>query len=196
MLRLPFDSRHGIRRCRQGQEPDQGRHDPNEGEDRSAQDSGCAAQTEILERERLMAYEIREVAGRDNEPAIRAFNRLFPAQFEDLERRHIESGYWWLVHGAGQIVGFAGLTQFTPFPGIGYLKRAAVLPEHRGRGLQSRLIEIRIEKAKSIGWTHIVSSCEISNISSANNFIRSGFVLCRPERPWEKDSLFWIKEIK
>ena len=52
------------------------------------------------------------------------------------------------------------------------------------------------ERARaSTDWTHFVSECSIENIASGNNFIAAGFKLCEAERPWEKETLFWIKKL-
>lgn len=141
-------------------------------------------------------FDVREVNGPARSDDINAFNALFPDQFQALKPRHLAKGFWWLVYCEGRLVGFAGLVPFDPFPRVGYLKRAAVLPECRGKGLQRRLMDVREAKARAdTDWTHLVSECSSTNVSSANNFIRAGFVLCEPERPWEKDTLFWIKKV-
>lgn len=142
-------------------------------------------------------YDIRKVSGQDCAEEITKFNALFHDQFTALKPRHLDRGHWWLVYLAGRTVGFAGMVPFHPFSRVGYLKRAAILPEHRGHGLQRQLIDVREEFARSgTDWTHLISECLASNVSSANNFIRAGFMLCEPERPWEKDTLYWIKEIQ
>ena len=142
-------------------------------------------------------YVITEVDGYEPEIAekLRAFNALddhFPA----LTPHHLENGFWWLVHLAGEAAAFGGLVPFEPFPKTGYLKRAYVLPEHRGNGLQGRLLAIREQKARGLKWTHLVSECASTNAPSANNFIRAGFRVCEPEQRWgAPGSIYWVKEI-
>jgi GNAT superfamily N-acetyltransferase len=138
------------------------------------------------------------VDGAQRADEIRAFNALFPDAFLPLKPRHLDkTSFWWLVKVADRTVGFAGMVPFLPFPRVGYLKRAAVLPEYRGQGLQKRFMETREKAARDwTDWTHLVSECEFDNIASANNFIRAGFKLCEAERPWaETNSLYWIKPI-
>jgi hypothetical protein len=54
----------------------------------------------------------------------------------------------------------------------------------------------RTMRAKaSTDWTHFVSECDASNVASANNFIRAGFLLVKPERAWAENTLFWRREI-
>ncbi len=143
-----------------------------------------------------MPYVVTEVDGQKYADEINRFNGLFPDDFLPLKPKHLDRGYWWLVHHGIQLVGFAGMVPFDPFPRVGYLKRAAVLKEHRGKGLQRQLMEAREERARaSTDWTHFVSECSLENVVSANNFIRAGFLLCEAERPWEKETLFWIKKL-
>jgi RimJ/RimL family protein N-acetyltransferase len=95
------------------------------------------------------------------------------------------------VHDNARLIGFAGSVPFDPCQHIGYLKRAAVIEEYRGKGIQRDLMRLREDRAcASTDWTHLVSECSVENIASANNFIRSGFMLFEPERPWAKETLF------
>ena len=141
-------------------------------------------------------YEIHEVNGEDYADEINRFNALFPDDFVPLKPRHLAKGHWWLVHLEHQTVGFAGMVPFEPFPRTGYFKRAAILKDHRGNGLQERLMTVRLTKAReATDWLRIVSECHVENIASANNFIRAGFLLVEAERPWDKESLVWAKDL-
>jgi GNAT superfamily N-acetyltransferase len=141
-------------------------------------------------------HKITEVDGEKYADDIQRFNALFPDDFLPLKPMHFAKGFWWLVHDDIKLIGFAGMVPFAPFPCVGYLKRMAVLKEHRGHGLQRELMEAREGRARSsTAWTHIVSECSVENIASGNNFISAGYRLCEPERPWEKDTIFWIKKL-
>jgi hypothetical protein len=141
-------------------------------------------------------YTITEVSGIEHGDAISRVNALFPDDFLPLKPKHLVHGHWWLVHFGVAVVGFAGMVPFDPFPRVGYLKRAAVLPAHRGKRLQLRLFAVREDKARrDTDWTHIVSECALENIASGNNFIRAGYSLVEAERPWEKETLFWRKAL-
>lgn len=143
-------------------------------------------------------YTILEVDATRPEVAdsIVAFNARFPDDFLPLLPRHLAKGYWWLVHSGPQIVGFAGMVPFDPFPRVGYLKRGAVLPAHRGHGLQAKLMAIREQKAReATDWLALVSECDATNVASANNFIRAGYRMVECERQWDKESLVWRKDI-
>lgn len=143
-----------------------------------------------------MSYQITEVDGREHAKTIHQFNRLAPECFPPLQTRHIELGFWWLVYLGSDPVAFAGMVPFHPFPLIGYLKRAYVMQEHRGHGLQGRLMAVRERKAKSLGWTHLVSECSASNLHSACNFSKAGFERVEPEQRWgAANSLYWRKAL-
>jgi GNAT superfamily N-acetyltransferase len=142
-------------------------------------------------------YKITEVDGAKYADEINRFNGLFPDDFWPLKPKHFTRGYWWLVHHDAHLIGFAGMVPFDPFPCVGYTKRQAILPGHRGKGLQRQLIEVSESRARaSTDWTHLVSECSVDNVASANNHFRAGFKLCEAERPWEKETLFWIKPLR
>lgn len=145
-----------------------------------------------------MSYHITEVD--PSHPiaaeAIHAFNAMDPA-FPSLMARHFTAGFWWLVYFEGAPVGFAGLTPMVPFANVGYLKRAYVLPAHRGHGLQRRLLSIREDKARRLGWNLLVSECAADNRWSADNFAKARYTAFEPEQKWgAADSIYWKKEIR
>jgi GNAT superfamily N-acetyltransferase len=144
-----------------------------------------------------MGHTVIRVDGEERALDIRAFNKLFPKDFLPLNDHHLSRGDWWLVYpdDSNLIVGFAGMVPFEPFPGVAYIKRTAVLKEHRGHRIQKKMIEACLEQAGVGCYKIVVSSTHISNHASSNSFIGTGFKLFEPERPWEKDSLFWIKTL-
>jgi GNAT superfamily N-acetyltransferase len=144
-------------------------------------------------------YRIREVAAsRDRTIAavLHGFNALAPETFPPLEPRHMERGHWWIAYHLGVPAAFAGIVPFEGFPGVGYLKRAYVMPKHRGRGLQRSLLEVREAKARHIGWTLLVSECSADNVFSARNFQRAGYTQFDPEQRWgAPNSVYWKKDL-
>lgn len=137
---------------------------------------------------------IKEIRGREHADQIRALNGLEPS-FPALSDKHINEGYWWFAYDGEEIVGFAGLVENVPFIKTGYMKRAYVLPEHRGKGLQGEFLAVRALKAQKLGWNCLVSECHVDNKWSAENFRRAGYTRCIPEQPWAVDSIFWTKRI-
>lgn len=106
-----------------------------------------------------------------------------------------EYGVWWVVYDDGRPVAFAGLQPSLQWRDAGYLVRAGVLPSHRGRGLQRRLLRTRERFARLAGWNWLLSAT-YKNTASANNLIREGFLMYEPRRPWlARGALYWRKEL-
>ncbi len=140
-------------------------------------------------------YIIREVDGISHAEVLHYLNGEAPDRFPPLKTRHLERGFWWLVRTWNKsIVGFAGMTPMTPFVDVGYLKRAYIMPAHRGNGLQFKLLRLREAKAREIGWHTLVSECSGENSHSASNFIKAGFTVCEPEQKWgAPGSIYFVK---
>lgn len=147
----------------------------------------------------MTTFTILNVSGVERRGDIHAINDRFPDDFFKLTEEHIVRGDWFLAYqdGDDEIAGFAGVVPFVPFGGFGYLKRTGVLAEHRGNGLQWQMIGRVMEHAKEAGVYHtLVSSTDIRNVASSNSFIKAGWRLTMPEKPWEKDSNFWVHKVE
>ena len=143
-----------------------------------------------------LMYHIHEVNGLHSERVLRFFNSFEPEKFPELEHRHLRDGYWWLARGTDNgIVGFAGLVPMEPFKGVGYLKRAFVVPSARGHSLQRKFIYAREAKARMLNWWMLVSECDVDNVHSRRNFESLGFVLCSPEQPWGKPNSIYFQKV-
>ena len=143
-----------------------------------------------------MSYSIREVDATDEDIAdtIHHFNRQ-TKEFPKLTEEELDVGYWWLAYLGKEPVGFAGMVPSNQWRNVGYFKRAGVDPKHRGNGLQIRLMRVRINKAKALGYSHLISECT-DTVYSANNFIKAGFKIYEPSHPWAfKNSIYWIKKL-
>lgn len=106
-----------------------------------------------------------------------------------------DEGFWWIAYKSDEPAAFAGLVPSTQVPRWGYLIRCGVTAPHVGHGLQRRLIHVRERKARSLGWTALVTDTT-HNVPSANNLIRCGYRLFTPAHPYSfKDALYWRKEI-
>lgn len=142
-----------------------------------------------------MTYRIREVDASDEEIAetIRRMNEH--TDFPDLTEEDLDIGHWWLVYLNSDPVAFAGMMPSHQWRHVGYFVRAGVDAAHRGHGLQIRLMRVRINKARKLGYSHVVSDCT-DTIWSANNFIRAGFKLYEPKSPWAfQHTLYWKKTL-
>lgn len=104
-------------------------------------------------------------------------------------------GWWWVVYDGHIPVGFAGLVRSVSWSDTGYLCRAGVVPAYRGRGIQNRLIAVRVRKAKALGWNWLISDTR-DNPASSNSLINQGFKLFDPSSPWGySDALYWRKRL-
>lgn len=141
-------------------------------------------------------YDIVEVDGSDPDIAktLHHFNSLAPELFPELSESHLLDGYWWIVYHGDEPVAFAGLVSFE-IGNVSYFKRCYVLPDHRGRDLQIRLMAIREFKARELRYFQIVSECAATSRSNAN-FRRRHFEMFDPEQPWGKPGdIYWRKTL-
>jgi GNAT superfamily N-acetyltransferase len=101
----------------------------------------------------------------------------------------------WVAYQDDDAVGFATLQDW-PEPGLGYLARAGVIKEHRGHGLQRRLIRARERRARQLGYTRLVSDTT-DNPASARSLQRCGYSTFEPKYPWGpyKTTLYWEKHL-
>ncbi len=104
-------------------------------------------------------------------------------------------GFWWIVTLAGEAVGFAGIRTAQSTSDAAYLERSGVTVGHRGHGLQRRLIRVREARARREGWQRIVTDTYY-NVPSANNLIRSGYVMFNPPIWWNREgACYWTKMV-
>lgn len=139
----------------------------------------------------MASYTVREVSGRFLRE-IEGFQHLLFPNDEIVEP---DRGFWWLAFSKGNPVAFAGMTILTEWPEAGFLCRAGVLADHRGHGLQRKLIRVRVNKAKRLGLNSVISTT-YDNPRSANNLLAEGFRLYQPESPWGAEGTnYWIKKL-
>lgn len=104
-------------------------------------------------------------------------------------------GWWWVGTDGREPAAFCGFVQSSYHPTFIYLKRAAVMPLHRGQGLQKRMITIREKRARLLGFTHSVTDTA-RNPASSNSLISAGYRMFKPDVPWAlPDSLYWKKTL-
>lgn len=140
-------------------------------------------------------YRIREVDGFDDDIG-ELLRNLHDETFGDTAPQiDPERGLWWLLYAGREPVGFAGMKPSEGEAHAGYLTRSGVLPIHRGKRLQLRLIRVREAKARKLGWTALRTDTT-DNTPSANTLIRAGFKLFKPDVPWAfAHSLYWRKNL-
>jgi GNAT superfamily N-acetyltransferase len=141
----------------------------------------------------LVIYRIREADGQDEEVADTLQDLHRQTFLESAPIPAFDSGYWWLAFCGTLPVGFAGLIPSTFVANAGYFCRVGVIRKHWGRSLQLRLMRAAEARARRNGWNCVVSDTT-DNIASANNFIRAGYRLYRPQLPWGwSNTLYWRK---
>jgi GNAT superfamily N-acetyltransferase len=141
-------------------------------------------------------YRIREVDGHDDEiaDALTDFHRL--TFFDGAAIPEFDWGYWWLAYLEAIPVAFVGVVPSTRAHNAGYICRVGVLQKHWGNRLQLRLMRAAESRARHRGWSCVVSDTT-DNLASANNFIRAGYRLYRPQYPWAwPNTLYWCKSIR
>jgi len=106
--------------------------------------------------------------------------------FPTDHRIDLADSIWWIVWRGKQAVAYAGLRpcQNACNTGLGFLCRVGVIPQHRGKGLQKRLISVRERQARRMGLTQLVTYCVPWNPPSINSLISCGYKTYRPETPW------------
>jgi GNAT superfamily N-acetyltransferase len=141
-------------------------------------------------------YRIREVDGYDDEiaDALTDLHRL--TFFDGASIPEFGWGYWWLAYFEATPVAFAGVVPSTRAYNAGYICRVGVLKKHWGNRLQLRLMRAAESRGRHRGWSCVVSDTT-DNLASANNFIRAGYRLYRPQYPWAwPNTLYWRKSIR
>lgn len=120
---------------------------------------------------------------------------LFPSDAPvDTER-----GLWWVAEepAAGLLAGFAGMHfNHQGDPLTAYLCLAGVLPEYRGQGIQRRLIQARLRKARVLGLRRVVTDTIPDNPASINSLVSCGFRAFSPAVPWEvPGAAYWERRL-
>lgn len=107
----------------------------------------------------------------------------------------LEDADWWMVFFGKEAVGFAGMAQARSEEHAGYFCRSGVMPIHRGKHLQLRLIRAREQQARRYGWTVCITDTS-NNVQSSNTLIRAGYRLYTPRYLWGfSNTLYWRRVI-
>ena|SRR5688572_12634371 len=93
--------------------------------------------------------------------------------------------YWWIAYMNHEPVAFAGLKVLKGCnKNVGFLCRAGVLKLASGKGLQRKLIAIRLNKAKKMKLSEVITYTHNANYKSAANLLRSGMRFYCPKNKW------------
>ena len=145
-----------------------------------------------------MTYSIKAVDVLNNEEAAHDIKELHKLTFADtaplpdLENAPIQ---WWLVYADNVAVSFAGMQRAVRHFNAGYLVRSGVIHDHRGNGLQRRLLRVRETAARKRGWETLVTDTT-GSVASSNNLIAAGYRIYEPEWPWAfTNTIYWRKKL-
>lgn len=104
---------------------------------------------------------------------------------------------WWIAWHGKQPVAYAGL-RLCREPhnlGLAFLCRVGVVPEHRGRGLQKRLIRTRERAAQRLAVTELVTYCVPWNCASINSLITCGYKFYRPRTKYGGAGAVYLRKV-
>jgi len=119
-------------------------------------------------------------------------SKLFP---EDYPVTDWIDSTWWVGYISGKPVCYCGIKKITE-QDYGYMIRAGVMPEAQGCGIQKKMINRRLEYAKDMGWSHVITDTTHDNYASINSLIGVGFKVYQPGECWANEySLYWIKSL-
>lgn len=138
-----------------------------------------------------MRYAIRA------EPAPLAVLALDEVCFPHDDRVKVEDALWWLVWHGKEPVGYAGLRPCKEPQNatLGFLCRVGVIPRHRGRGLQKRLVAAREAAARRIGLAELVTYCVPWNCASINSLVACGYRFYRPGTKWGGGGAVYLRKV-
>lgn len=101
---------------------------------------------------------------------------------------------WWIIEDKNQIVAYCGhcFVQWSMTNHYIYFNRAWVKKDYRGKGLQKRLIRVRIRNAKKLTNTILTYTIK-DNYPSINSLISCGFKLYEPEYKYIDDEVLYFR---
>ena len=103
---------------------------------------------------------------------------------------------YWVAYCGREAAGFAVLSPSARWDKTGYLSRAGVLPKFRGRGLQKKLVRVRLRATKWLGWGWVVTDTLSDNPHSMKNLIDCGFRPYEPVIVWgHSSSVYWRRRV-
>lgn len=104
---------------------------------------------------------------------------------------------WWIAWHGKKPVAYAGLRlcQAEQNLGLAFLCRAGVVPEHRGRGLQKRLIRTRERAARRLAVSELITYCVPWNCASINSLVACGYTFYRPETKYGGAGSVYLRKV-
>lgn len=139
-----------------------------------------------------MTYTVRHAEDFEDIGTVYDLDRLI---FPHDQTVDFSAQRWWIVEDPdGEAVAFAALQHM--YADRGFLSRVGVLTDHRGHGLQKRLIRVRERAARRLDLGRLITYTAKENIHSSNNLMDCGYRLYRPEDEWgTRGALYWYRDL-
>jgi len=104
-----------------------------------------------------------------------------------------DSWVWFIYHvKTDTIVGFATMRYFE-CSDCGFLSRVAIVPSHRGKGLQRQAIQRRIAYARRLDWSGLLTYTVDDGYASINSLMHTGFSMYYPDYAWEGREMLYFR---
>ena len=130
-----------------------------------------------------------------NDRLYEAVKNIDLREFPECELRDFKDNCtWWCIEFGNIVIAYCGVTYLQNEDAV-FFTRAWVHKTYRGRGIQKRMIRLRLKAA--IGFEKAVTYTTNTNVASANSLIKLGFKLYLPMYYYAgSDKIYFYKELK
>lgn len=115
-----------------------------------------------------MKYRIRKIE--DEDEARSLYNLVFPTNTWALDGHE----YWVVKDEAGEVAGFCSAVYWPTLDTV-FLSSCAVTMAARGKGLQRRMIDIRVKWGRKSGARYAFTYVAVGSYASLSNLLGKGF---------------------
>ena len=123
---------------------------------------------------------------------VALITRMNKQCFDGYDVFETVTGVFFVATVDGKPAGFASVRRMND--GVYELTRAGVVPKHRRKGIQRKLIQARIRWAKRNNVDVLVTYTRLDNFASMSNLLKCGFKFHAPEVPWEGTGLMYFRK--
>ena len=140
----------------------------------------------------IRVFSFGEVSNNSLYEELKRLDKTNP-NFKGCGDEFLRNREWWVILDKNKIIAYCGCLYSQ---GICIFVRAWVDKKYRGKGLQKRLINVRMRGAKRNFCYTVITYTTPDNYASANNLIRRGFKMYNPEYQYGGSTmLYFIKDI-
>ncbi len=105
--------------------------------------------------------------------ALEAFYAQIPGMM--FNERNLATGYYYGIRQSERIISAAGVHVYAPEYGVAVIANVATLPEHRGRGLSTKVCATLCKALRRSGIEHIGLNVKADNATANRLYERLGF---------------------